>query len=190
MNDNIDMRHCINCGAPVNVDICPYCNQKSYYDTSNSYDDAPFIPCKPAHIDLFLVVFPLIFAVSFGGVGGVLPIVLYNSPGANMKEAPAWVYVELAIFALIGLGALIIALIPIVRSILIKRHGIDITGTVIGIEKSNTRYNGYPGKVLIIRIDTDEGPKKIKYDLGSPRCNYELQNIVSLRMYKNSFKIM
>lgn len=186
MQDNPNTRICINCGRPVESDQCPYCNKDSFVDTSKSYDDIPFTECKKATFDFWGVIFPLFMGIPFTAAGSI-PLVIFF---INKSNEPLWVYIELAIFFVVGLCFTIAALTKIIRTIIISLNGTEINGYVIDCETNNTYYNGRPGHVLIIKIDTDEGPKRIKYNLSSPTTKYDVQSMVVLKQYKHYFRIM
>lgn len=58
-------KRCANCGAPVTIEICPYCNSFTGLDTKNANMEYPVIECKEANMNFWNVLFPMIFAVSF-----------------------------------------------------------------------------------------------------------------------------
>ena len=70
--------NCPNCGAPITTEICPYCNVFTGIDTKYADMEYPVIECKEANIGFWSVVFPMIFAVSFGFEGLVMPFIFMS----------------------------------------------------------------------------------------------------------------
>ena len=126
----------------------------------------------------------MIFGVSFGIMGPMFAIITLTE-----GEFLIWVFMMGLLFGLIGLGAWVVALTPIVRYIQVKSHGIDVEGTVMGYSNDNVYLNGSPAKIIKIKIDTDEGPKMINYQSGQTDMPYEVQSKLMLRVYKDMFYI-
>ena len=181
-----DMKlNCPNCGAPITGDICPYCNTHIEINGGNdSFESYETIECKEANISLWTVAFPMIFGVSFGIMGPMFAIITLTE-----GEFLIWVFMMGLLFGLIGLGAWVVALTPIVRYIQVKSHGRDVEGTVMGYSNDNVYLNGSPAKIIKIKIDTDEGPKMINYQSGQTDMPYEVQSKLMLRVYKDMFYI-
>lgn len=181
-----DMKlNCPNCGAPITGDICPYCNTHIEINGGNdSFESYETIECKEANISLWTVAFPMIFGVSFGIMGPMFAIITLTE-----GEFLIWVFMMGLLFGLIGLGAWVVALTPIVRYIQVKSHGRDVEGTVMGYSNDNVLLNGSPAKIIRIKIDTDEGPKMINYQSGQTDMPYEVQSKLMLRVYKDMFYI-
>ena len=129
-----DMKlNCPNCGAPITGDICPYCNTHIEINGGNdSFESYETIECKEANISLWTVAFPMIFGVSFGIMGPMFAIITLTE-----GEFLIWVFMMGLLFGLIGLGAWVVALTPIVRYIQVKSHGRDVEGTVMGYSNDN-----------------------------------------------------
>ena len=72
-------KNCPNCGAPITTEICPYCNVVTGLYTQNADMEYPVIECKEANMGFWNVIFPMIFAVSFGFAGLIMPILFFFS---------------------------------------------------------------------------------------------------------------
>ena len=181
-----DMKlNCPNCGAPITGDICPYCNTHIEINGGNdSFESYETIECKEANISLWTVAFPMIFGVSFGTMGPMFAIITLTE-----GEFVIWVFMMGLLFGLIGLGAWVVALTPIVRYIQVKSHGRDVEGTVMGYSNDNVYLNGSPAKIIKIKIDSDEGPKIINYQSGATDKPYDIQSKIMVRVYKDMFYI-
>jgi len=185
---NEDMQqNCPNCGAPITSEICPYCGLNTGYQELKDYNNLPKIDCKEAHIGFWTTFFPLIFAFGFGFAGLVMPISFMISGDENFDGLTLLFFVP---FALVGIVAAYFSIAPLVRLFLIKTKGTEIDGLVCGYTNDNVTLNGAPSKVAIIKIDTDEGPKLIHYQLGDTVCPYEIQSKIKLKVYKDMFTII
>ena len=179
---------CLNCGAPVISEICPYCNSMTGLDTGNATMEYPVIDCKEANITFWNVVFPMIFAIGFGLFGFVFPIaLLFDSESAS--EINGGIFIFCLPFTLIGIIAFIIGIKPIIRYFAIKRHGREIEATVYGYMNDNILLNGSPAQIVKLLVKTNDGYKFILYQLGDIKKPYEINSKIKLKVYKNIFLI-
>ena len=112
-------KHCPNCGAPVNTEVCPYCHAATGVNTWQADMEYPVIDCKEANIGFWNVIFPLIFAFGFGFFGIVFPIVVITTDGFDGMG----LFIAMAIlFGTIGIVSLVIALRPLLRYLKIKKN--------------------------------------------------------------------
>lgn len=182
---NISNLNCPNCGAPVTTEICPYCNAVTGLDTKSADMEYPVIECKEANINFWTVVFPMIFAFSFGGFGISFPIL------ALMQGFDEFIQVLLfcSIFAIIGIVAFIIGIKPIVIYFLVNTKGQDIDATVYGYMNDNILLNGYPAQIVKLLIYTNDGYKFILYQLGDIKQPFKINSTIKLKVYKDMFLI-
>ena len=175
---------CKNCGAPVTSDVCPYCNNKVEKE-KETVEHVPTIECKEVNLSFWTIAFPAIFAVSFGFFGFGFPF-LFNSLSDGMAEVP---FVFCIPFATISIVAFIFIFVPIIRFITIKAHGREIEGTVHHYMNDNVMLNDAPAQIAVIHVETDDGPKYIKYQLGKADQPYEINSKITLLVYKDIFYI-
>ena len=190
MNDNTF--HCRNCGAPVTTELCPYCNSLTGLSTSNANMEYPVEECKEAKLGFWNVLFPLIFAFGFGFFGLLFPIVFIISDTSSNNVPTSFSITTIIMclpFAIIGIVAFIIAIRPIIRYISLKKHAIEIEGTVYGYMDDNILLNGTPAQIVKILIDTPKGKRFILYQLGDIKKPYKLNSKVKLLVYKDYFLI-
>ena len=179
-------KNCPNCGAPITTEICPYCNVVTGLDTRNADMEYPVIECKEANMGFWNVIFPMIFAVSFGFAGLIMPI-LFLSVGGDVF--PKIMILFFLPFALIGIVALIIAIKPVIRFITIKTKGKEIYATVYGYMDDNILLNGRPAQIVKLLIDTNDGKKFILYQLGDTKQPFKINSQIKLKVYKDIFLI-
>ena len=110
MIDN-ENNKCPNCGAPLTTEICPYCYNVTGIDTLDTGIEYQVIECKEANVNFWNFWFPMIFAVVFGlfGILFSIPFIFY----AN--ESILFIIILCGIFLIIGVGAFIFAIIPVIR---------------------------------------------------------------------------
>lgn len=178
--------HCRNCGAPVTTELCPYCNSLTGLNTSDANMEYPVEECKEATLSFWNTAFPLIFTFGFGFFGFLFPIIFMSVD----KKMGLSVIVMCFPFAIIGIVSFIIAIRPIIRHLSLKKHGIEIEGTVYGYMDDNILLNGTPAQIVKILIDTPKGKRFILYQLGDIKKPYELNSKIKLLVYKDYFKII
>ena len=177
-----NVKHCHNCGAPVTSEICPYCNAATGLDTRFADMEYEVIDCKEANMNFWNVIFPMIFAVSFGSVGLFIPFVLMIDDAEVLP-----IVLFLGVFGLIGLVAFIIGITPVIRHLMIKYRGRDIEATVYGYMDDNILLNGAPAQIVKLLVNTDEGPKFILYQLGDIKQPFKINSKINLQVYKDMF---
>lgn len=177
-----NVKHCHNCGAPVTSEICPYCNAATGLDTRFADMEYEVIDCKEANMNFWNVIFPMIFAVSFGSVGLFIPFVLMFDDAEVLP-----IVLFLGMFGLIGLVAFIIGITPVIRHLMIKYRGRDIEATVYGYMDDNILLNGAPAQIVKLLVNTDEGPKFILYQLGDTKQPFKINSKINLQVYKDMF---
>lgn len=186
MKSKLKNNHCPNCGAPVLTEVCSYCNALTGIDTRYADMEYGVIECKEAYMSFFNVIFPMIFAVSFGGFGIAFPVGIFFSTG----ELDISVFlIMLSTFGLIGLVAFIIGIKPVIRYCLVKFKGKNIEATVYGYMNDNLTINGIPAQIVKLLVNTDEGPRFILYQLGDIKRPYKVNSKIELRVYNNLFLI-
>ncbi len=176
---------CKHCGAPVTSEWCPFCGNKTGLDTASTPMDYPEIECKEASIDFWSVAFPLIFAVGFTYAGLVMPVAFFE----EIKETPH-IFVAFVPFAVVGIVASFIVLNRLWAFLGVFFMGKDIEGTVYGYMDDTVAYNGRNGQVCKILLNTSHGPRFIMYQLASTQQPYRVNSKVSLKVYKDKFKIV
>ena len=177
---------CVNCGAVITSEICPYCGSVTNVKTDEAYMEYPEINCKEATVGFFQVAFPLIFAVMFT-IGGVMAMNIAIK-GLAGEDTPMVVLMCIP-FLLIGIAAAVVVLKKVYRYIVLKRKGKHITGTFYGYSDDNVRINGRPAQVAKILVDTPQGKRFIMYQLGSTERNIAVNQEVRLLVYKDIFLI-
>lgn len=177
-----NVKHCHNCGAPVTSEICPYCNAATGLDTRFADMEYEVIDCREANMNFWNVIFPMIFAFSFGSVGLFIPFVLMIDDAEVLP-----IVLFLGMFGLIGLVAFIIGITPVIIHLMIKYRGRDIEATVYGYMDDNTLLNGAPAQIVKLLVNTDEGPKFILYQLGDTKQPFKINSKINLQVYKDMF---
>ena len=177
-----NVKHCHNCGAPVTSEICPYCNAATGLDTRFADMEYEVIDCREANMNFWNVIFPMIFAFSFGSVGFFIPFVFMI---VDAEVLPIVLF--LGMFGLIGLVAFIIGITPVIRHLMIKYRGRDIEATVYGYMDDNILLNGAPAQIVKLLVNTDEGPKFILYQLGDTKQPFKINSKINLQVYKDMF---
>ena len=182
----MNKRNCTNCGAPITTEICPYCNVMTGLDTKNADMEYPVIECKEANVGFWNVVFPMIFAVLFGGPCIAMPL-LFLSMGP--PEMANFILPMFMIPAIIAIVAFIIGIIPVLRHISIKTKGKEIDATVYGYMDDNILMNGQPAQIVKLLVQTSEGPKFILYQLLDIKQPFKINSNIKLKVYKDIFLI-
>lgn len=185
--NNKEAAFCSNCGAPTTSEICPYCRAQTGIETITANMEYPVIECKEANVTFWNVVFPMIFAVSFGGPGVFIPVTVFLEEGIGEMLS---IILFTSIFGIIGIVAFVIAMNPIVRSLAIKSKGKEVEAIVYGYMDDNLYINGNPAQIVKLLVSTEEGNRFILYQLGDVKRPYEVNSRVKLRVYKDMFKIV
>jgi hypothetical protein len=148
------------------------------------------IEVKEAHFNFWTLVFPLIFAIPFSCIGFGIPIL--NITGTyQFYESFNMDFTLFCIpFALIGFVTLLIPLIVLYRRIVLNLKGEYTYGVVEGYVDDTFVLNGRPGQVARIRVETDTGPRIIRYQLGTINRPYEIGSEVRLKRYRNYYLIL
>lgn len=180
-----DMR-CSSCGAPVTSEVCPYCNKLTGLDTKKANMEYPLIECKEAHVGFLNVVFPMIFACSFGFAGFIMPILFFT---VGEGAFPKTIILFFLPFAVIGAVALYLTINPIVRYLSVKRYGKEINAIVYGYMDDNILLNGNPAQIVKLLVNTNEGKKFIMYQLGDIKQPFKINSQIKLKVYKDIFLI-
>ena len=178
--------HCANCGAPATTEICPYCHVATGIDAISADMEYPVIECHEVNLGFWNVIFPLIFAVAFS-LSGIMTIGIISITSLLGDES---MFNFGYIFLTIGIVALIITLIPIIRYLQIKRYGKEIEAAVYGYLNDNILINNQPAQIVKLLVDTNDGKKFILYQLGDTVKPYKINSKIKLKVYKNLFKII
>lgn len=179
-------RNCPNCGAPVTTEVCPYCNNMTGLDTKYADMEYPVIECKEASVGFWSVMFPMIFALSFGFAGFVMPILFFAIGGDFFPKVTILFFIP---FAAVGIVAFVIAVKPILRYLSLKMHGKDIYATVYGYMDDNVLLNGNPAQIVKLLVQSNDGPKFILYQLGDIKQPFKVNSQIKLKVYKDIFLI-
>ncbi len=179
-------RICKQCGAPITTEICPYCGTVTGIDTQTAYMEYPELVCNEAHISFWSVAFPAIFAVSFGWFGFFMPIFFYKI--GELEDG--WVLLFFIPFAAVGISSTYIVIKRVWDYVSVSLRGKEITGTVYGYMDDDVAYNGVPGQVCKILVQTNSGPRFIMYQLGATSKPHKINSTLTLKVYKDRFKII
>lgn len=185
MKEEIQSKKCVNCGAPATTEICPYCNAMTGLDTKNADMEYPVIECKEANVGFWNVLFPMIFAVGFGYVGFVFPIMFFLTGTGEILS----VLLLASIFAVAGVVSFIIAITPIIRYLCVKLRGREIDATVYGYMDDNVLLNGKPAQIVKLLVNTNDGKKFILYQLGDTKQPFKINSQIKVKVYKDIFLI-
>jgi hypothetical protein len=183
-----EIEYCLNCGSPKKNGVCPNCNYDKEATKIYQGTNYPEIECKSVKFSFFNTVFPGIFFVTYTPVGLIPLFINKYTPG---NEDFYIFLLSFGIFFIGGIIAGIIMLLPFIKYMILKTNGLEVQGTLIDyIENRNERINGVHTKTMKIIVNTDEGPKIIKYNTGSTRTPYPINSVLRLLMYKNYFRII
>lgn len=186
MKTKLKKMHCVNCGAPVTTEICPYCNSTTGLDTNHADMEYPVIECKEASLSFWAVAFPMIFACAFGFAGFIMPILFFAIGGDFFPKAMILMFLP---FAIIGVGAFIIGVKPLIRYMIINSQGKEINAIVYGYMDDNIYFNGNPGQIVKLLVDSSDGKKFILYQLGDIKQPFKINSTLKLKVYKDIFLI-
>lgn len=184
MNNNEN--RCPNCGAAVTTEICEYCHAKTGLDTNKADMEYPVIECKEVNLGAPGFIIALIMFLSFGFFGFLMPIIFV---AGNMDEFPIFLLFFIP-FALVSLIFLVIVLIPVIRYIKVKTRGKNIDATVYGYMLDEHSVSGGQDQVVKLKVETNDGPKFILYQLGHSQKLYKVNSIIKLKVYKDIFMIV
>lgn len=188
MKTNINnVTHCANCGAPATTEICPYCHVATGLNSQQADMEYPVINCKESNINFWNVGFPMIFAVAFG-FSGLSTSVIFSV--INKFSGELGFFNFGFIFIIIGLIALIIAIIPIRRNVLLKKNGKEIEAVVYGYMNDNLFINNQPAQIVKLLVNTNDGNKFILYQLGDTKQPFKINSKIKLIVYKDVFQIV
>ena len=170
---------CPNCGAVSQAEICPYCGTVLNRDSQDLAPEYPILQCKEARLSFFNTVFPMIFALAFGGAGvSTLVTFILRNPFAEFGMEAKGAYGIAIPFILIGVIATVITLIPICRNMLIGLFGENKTATVYGYLDDNVYINGTPAQTVKLLVQTSNGPRFILYQTGKTYKPYVVNSII------------
>ncbi|MBO6231699.1 MAG: hypothetical protein J6O50_14165 [Ruminiclostridium sp.] len=184
---------CRNCGAPITSEICQYCGCSTGLDTYSADMQYPTLECKEATINFWTVAFPLVFALSFGIGGSVIPFAVFSDMAAGVDNNTPQERIMVLLFCIpflaIGIAAAVIAIKPVIRYFIIKSKGKHIDAVVYGYADDHVIMNGRPAQVVKLLIDTPIGKRFIMYQLGNTDQPYGINTTIGLVVYKNYFMI-
>ena len=182
----IKSKVCPSCGAPVSSEVCQYCGCRigdaNTVELSAKYET---IDCKNASLSFWTILFPLIFGVTFGFIGLVLPRIIDPSQRGDFP-----LRLICFPFAVISIVAWAIILYTLYKHILVIRKGKEITGTVYGYKDGTINYNHRPGQLCKILVDTREGKKFIFYPILGNDKPYPVNSKLKLKAYQNYFMVV
>ena len=185
-------KYCTECGTLMDSDVCPTCGKTYTTSLFNEINNMHELTCHEANITFWSIAFPGIFAVSFLSVGFFLPLyLLLTNEGFNVAEQSD-LYIILgmfSVFALVGFGALYVVISTIVKYFLVINRGQEYNGVIMDYEYDNIYLNGRAAQVALIKLETEEGPRLIRYQLLNTSKPYPVGSTVLVKRYKNMFKI-
>ena len=173
--------NCKNCGAIITTKICPYCNAQTGLKKDLDVQDLPVIECVNPDLHNSSISFLLIIGI----IMIFLPIYLFNF--GEVHEPGSEKY--LPIFILIGIILIIIFIKQLLDRILLKIFGKKITGTVCGYVTNGSQLNGFPIKLIKIKIDTEDGEKYIYYNTKDTKEPYKVNSTIQLKRFNKFFII-
>ena len=177
---------CKKCGAPVLSEVCQYCGCRvDGADTAGLSAEYETLDCKTADLTFWNTIFAGIFAVGFGFFG-FLPVLfdILSMTGDRPSRLLCFP------FAVIGIGAAAVLVYTFYKYALVSLKGKEITGIVYGYMDDVVNYNHRPGQVCKILIDTQKGKRFIYYPLHGTNKPYPVNEKVTLKAYKNYFRIV
>ena len=154
-------RHCPNCGAPANSEICSYCGSKTGIDSAAAYMEYPVIDCNEVIIEPDEIKFDLILGGIFASLGlGLMgyDILVCKCVFMTIFGLP---------FAAVGVGTCISPLRKYLRYLTVKKRGKVIPAVVYGYLDDDVIINDRPSQIVKLLIETPEGPRFILYQLYS-----------------------
>ena len=179
-------RVCKHCGAPVLSEVCQYCGCRvDNADTAGLPAEYETIECKNAGLTFWNTIFAGIFSVMFGGFGS-MPL-WFDKIITNGERPPRIFFLP---FAVVGFGATVILIYSLYKYVLVSLKGKETTGIVYGYMDDVVNYNHRPGQVCKILVDTLKGKRFIYYSLQGTNRPYPVNEKVTLKVYKNYFRIV
>lgn len=177
---------CPNCGAAVTTEICEYCHAVTGLDSNKANMEYPVIECKEVNIvnPVFLVFFIFIFI--FIMFGAIFPIIIFN----RFSSFSSFSIVMFLPFIIISIFILSIVLSPIIRYIKVKTKGKEINATVYGYMNDEYSQSSNGNQIVKLKVDTNEGPKFILYQMGHSQKLYKINSKIKLKVYKDLFMIL
>ncbi len=179
---------CPKCGAPVTSEICPYCGAMTGLDTASANMEYPVLECKEAHLNIWNLQFPAVFAGGFG-LFGVLFTFAFSRIATDTVVYNMFRYIGIPFLA-IGIVALFIVLKNIYFYLTVQYAGKYIEGTVYGYADDNFVINNKHAQTCKILLHTPDGPRFIMYQLGDTAHPYGINDKVALKVYKNRYSII
>ncbi len=179
-------RICPNCGAPTLSEVCQYCGQ--YVGTVETQDltaEYPVLQCRNASITFWNFLFPMIFFVMFGFFGFIFPLFF-----RGFGDDDGFVQLIGLPFAAISIAAGVIIAVHLVRYLSVQFLGTETTAVVYGYMDDTISYNGRPGQVVKLLLDTANGKRFIFYRTGKTEKPYVVNSVVRLKVWRNNFRIM
>lgn len=175
--------NCINCGAEITTEICPYCSAQTGLKENLDVQDLPKIQCKDAELFYWTFSFPLIMGIIFTAVPTFLFLV-EDQPDPNAEKI-------LPLFLIVGTLIIISALIQLGKNLLVNIFGKKITGTVCSYVTNNSlTYNGFATKLVKIKIEKDNKEEYIYYNIRDMKEPYRINSKIQLKRFNNLFLII
>lgn len=178
-----ERKTCPSCGAPVVSEICAYCGTATGLHTDAADMEYPVMECKEAVINFWSTVFPLIFAVAFGGAGLIALVI------AIKIDTNGVLLLTGIPFLLIGIVASVLVLRTVLCYAKVKKHGKRIQAEVYGYLDDNVMLNHQPSQIVKLLVQTPNGPRFILYQLRSTIKPYGINDCIDVLVYKNYFLI-
>ena len=178
--------YCPNCGAPITSEVCPFCSTTTGIRSKEITPEYPVIPCKSAKLTFFKTIFPLIFAVSFGFVGFIVPIFI-DKAGREGEKVSIFIFLP---FAVISVVAAFITLFFVYRYLITQWKGKACSGIVYGYVDDMVTINNVPAQKVKILINTNAGKRFILYSTGTTSQLYQVNSRIDLKVYKKYFLVL
>ena len=145
------------------------------------YGAYPVKELSMANLNIGKILFCLIFALSFGTSGSVGIFFVSRD-----SDAPAWVYLELAVFALTGFVFLFIILRDISR-LLSAKTAPKTYGVFLGYEDDpHLTINGCPAQIMVIRAKLGEKTMILKIKTGETQRKFRNNQRLAVRISKKN----
>jgi len=177
--------NCPSCGAPVTMELCPYCGVLTGISSAEANMDYPVLDCKEVIIDRYSIKFMLTMGAAFAAIG--IAILVFFS--GFFKEELVFVSFIACPFIIFGLGMAASTLIPFVRRIRLKMLGRKIQATVYGYLDDDVIIDGRPGQILKLLIKAPGGRRFILFQLKNSSRPYELHSTIDVMVYKDYYMI-
>jgi len=151
----------------------------------SEYRNFPILPYKKVCLNGVIMFMQIIFCLSFG----IFPIFMYYAmikSGANSEDL--WfMMIFTFIFGAVSIGSFFAFLKNLILYIIILIFGEQKDVIVVGYYPSGIVSNGKQLQVVQLRIDTNEGPSIIDYQLDIPGRPYAISDVLLIKIIKDKY---